>query len=441
MMKRLTFRHKRIRITYIAVSGACCFILAMLCPWFGGIYGQASADNYYKAYMNGEYIGAAEDENVIRQALVEARRRFNAESESPRYVETQLSIAGSYEISGRYDSPLKLEESMYMLMKSQTKETKDKAYVVDIDGLTVTLESLSEVEALLQKAKEKYDSANEYTTALAVRNENGFKTITCTLNKAHTADIKANDVNTVANISFEQNIAIAESYVDSTQINELESAINMITNESESREGLSVIVDSVEQYEEFYALDTQYIYNNSMYNNEQIIINEGSNGVKRFVAEVRYKNGTETARNIVSEEIVTEAVARVIEVGTVEPPTFIKPLQGGYISSYFEERWGSFHKGIDWACNTGTKIMASCSGTVITAGWVNGYGYCVELEHPDGKHTKYGHLSEIKVRVGQYVNQGEVIALSGNTGNSTGPHLHFEIIIDGERVNPLNYLN
>ncbi len=440
-LKNITFRHKKIRITYIAVSGIACFILAMLCPWFSGIYGQAFADNYYKAYINGEYIGAAEDANVIRQALVEARSRLNAESESPVYVETELSVAGSSRVSGEYASSNVLEESMYKLIKSQAKNTKNKAYVVDIEGFTVTLETLEEVEALLQKAKEKYDSANEYSTSLSVGNENGFKTITCALDKTNSADIKPNEVDNVASIMFEQNIEIAESYVDVTQISELESAINMVTNENESESGLSVIVDSVENYERFYDLDVQYIYNDTMYNNEQRIVNEGSQGVKRYAAEVRKRNGIEIARKVINEEIITEATAKVIEVGTVQPPTFIKPLSGGYISSYFEERWGTFHKGIDWACNTGTAINASCAGTVVTAGWVNGYGYCVELEHVDGKHTRYGHLSEIKVNVGQDVEQGEVIALSGNTGNSTGPHLHFEIIVGGTQVNPLDYLN
>ena len=89
----------------------------------------------------------------------------------------------------------------------------------------------------------------------------------------------------------------------------------------------------------------------------------------------------------------------------------------------------------------GTAVMASCNGTVIQAGWMNGYGYCVTLKHSDGKCTRYGHLSEVLVSEGQSVSQSDVIALSGNTGNSTGPHVHFEIIEDGVQVNPFTYLN
>ena len=85
--------------------------------------------------------------------------------------------------------------------------------------------------------------------------------------------------------------------------------------------------------------------------------------------------------------------------------------------------------------------MASNTGTVVTAGWVSGYGYAVYINHADGRQTRYGHLSKVLVKVGQTVTQGQKIALSGNTGRSTGPHLHFEIRIGGSAVNPLNYLN
>ena len=85
--------------------------------------------------------------------------------------------------------------------------------------------------------------------------------------------------------------------------------------------------------------------------------------------------------------------------------------------------------------------MASCGGTVIQAGWSGSYGYMVLIQHPAGMQTRYAHLSRINVSVGQTVSQGDIIARSGNTGNSTGPHLHFEILQNGTPVNPLNYIN
>ena len=85
--------------------------------------------------------------------------------------------------------------------------------------------------------------------------------------------------------------------------------------------------------------------------------------------------------------------------------------------------------------------MASSAGTVSKAGWGRGYGYVVYIDHADGRQTRYGHLSKVLVSVGQKVSQGDKIALSGNTGVSTGPHVHFEILINGTQVNPMDYLN
>lgn len=137
---------------------------------------------------------------------------------------------------------------------------------------------------------------------------------------------------------------------------------------------------------------------------------------------------------------MAEAIPQIIERGTMTPPTYIKPLSGGRLSSGFGARWGSVHKGIDWACPIGTAIMASSGGTVVQAGWFSSYGNCVTIRHPDGKQTRYAHLSRVLVSAGQSVQQGQKIALSGNTGWSTGPHVHFEIIVNGRQVNPMGYL-
>ena len=141
-----------------------------------------------------------------------------------------------------------------------------------------------------------------------------------------------------------------------------------------------------------------------------------------------------------------EAVPKIVRRGTKTPPTFIKPISGGRLSSSFGPRKApkkgasTYHKGIDWAVPTGTAVFASCGGTVAKAGWGSGYGYVVYINHEDGSQTRYGHLSKVLVKAGQTVKQGERIALSGNTGVSTGPHLHFEILMNGKQVNPAKYL-
>ena len=98
-----------------------------------------------------------------------------------------------------------------------------------------------------------------------------------------------------------------------------------------------------------------------------------------------------------------------------------------------------FHPGMDFTAPTGTEIYATGNGTVVNTGWRQGYGNCVEINHGYGYRTVYGHMSLIKVRVGQKVNRGDVIGLVGNTGLSIGPHLHYEVHLNGKPVNPLNY--
>ncbi len=210
---------------------------------------------------------------------------------------------------------------------------------------------------------------------------------------------------------------------------------------------LSVVYQVQEYYEEDYEAEVQYVPNDSWYTTQSKVLQEPSAGHRKVVALVTYTDNSEDSREIVKEEITYMAVPKIVERGTIVPPTYIKPISGGRLTSGFGKRnrptkgASTYHKGVDWATPVGTSVVASSSGVVTRAGWGSGYGYCVYIRHPDGRETRYGHLSKVLVSAGQSVSQGQRIALSGNTGVSTGPHLHFEILVGGSQVNPLNYLN
>jgi murein DD-endopeptidase MepM/ murein hydrolase activator NlpD len=110
------------------------------------------------------------------------------------------------------------------------------------------------------------------------------------------------------------------------------------------------------------------------------------------------------------------------------------------VTSPFGWRWGRMHQGIDLGAAEGTPIKAAASGTIIYCGWESGYGNLTVIDHGGNLATAYGHQSSIAVACGQQVAQGELIGYVGNTGHSTGPHLHFEVRINGEPVDPLGYL-
>lgn len=112
----------------------------------------------------------------------------------------------------------------------------------------------------------------------------------------------------------------------------------------------------------------------------------------------------------------------------------------GPVTSGFGSRWGRMHEGIDIAVAEGTPVRAAAAGSVIYAGWMSGYGNLVVVDHANGLSTAYAHNSSLAVAVGQSVAAGEIVSYSGNTGNSTGPHVHFEVRVNGSAVDPLGYL-
>ena len=205
---------------------------------------------------------------------------------------------------------------------------------------------------------------------------------------------------------------------------------------------LSVTRVEEQYYDEVYEADVIYIDNDNWFTTQSKVHQQPHAGRRKVVVNVYYLNDKEVYREILKEEIVQEAIPKKVERGTKIPPTYIRPISGGTRTSKFGPRKAptkgasTYHKGVDWATPTGTPVYASSGGTVAKAGWASGYGYVVYINHVDGRQTRYAHLSKVLVKVGQTVKQGEKIALSGNTGRSTGPHLHFEILVNNKQVDP-----
>lgn len=199
-------------------------------------------------------------------------------------------------------------------------------------------------------------------------------------------------------------------------------------------------LQSVKEIVPYYD-DCCTIYDSSLYEGEIIVTNEGTAGTQETTTLITYLNGHEMTQEVIDSRIITPAIAREIHVGTKERPDYLVPVSDYVISSYVGPRWGRSHNGIDLAVNTETPVKSSTDGVVIQSGWNGGYGISVYVDCGDGMVIRYGHLSEANVSVGQTVSQGDLLGLSGNTGNSTGPHLHFEMRIHDEVVDPLDYVD
>lgn len=434
--------------------------------------------------MSGEKVifGQIDDEELIKDNIYRVFRESIAKTKQPVYEikinEFTVNLSSS-------------DEVLELLKQAKSKYDENNEYTVEM-----VLDPSRELNVLTTNVVktadlEKKEEEEIFPSAGAIKKLNAF------FEEAKEQTLEGFDFG-VKSLDFGENVEVVRAYVDADKITSLEDAIAEVTKkeekdtvyEVEAGDSLSVIAQkngtTVENiiamnretipntqamirpgdmvrvmvpqpelsvvrteeiyYEENYEADVVYIDNDEWYTNHQEIKQEPVAGFRKVVADIIYRNDTAESKNIIYENIVAEAIPKIIERGTQAPPTFLKPISGGRLTSRFGKRKAptrgasTYHKGVDWSIPVGTSVVASSGGTVIRAGWGGGYGYCVYIEHPDGKVTRYGHLSKVLVKAGQSVNQGEKIALSGNTGVSTGPHLHFEILVNGSQVNPLNYL-
>lgn len=185
------------------------------------------------------------------------------------------------------------------------------------------------------------------------------------------------------------------------------------------------------------------------------VVRAGENGEEEVTYRLVRQNGRLVAQEIVGRRVIKKPVAKLVAKGTGRSLAsawsrgaisrgsgsgVLSWPAGGRISSSYGYRGGEFHGGIDIAAGTGSPVCAAAGGRVVFAGWAGGYGKSVIIDHGNGLATRYAHLSRIYVSAGETVSRGETIGAVGSTGRATGPHLHFEVMVNGGRTNPYNYL-
>ena len=471
-MKFISKHYKKMKIAYIKTAGFAAVVTAFFLPHYQKL--ESTGDNLFIVSLNGEEVGVMGDLEEVDSCLIAARREIAGDSDEMVLADSELTYEGQEVLWGEIDDDSVIIENMAAVLRNSERETLNRSYTVKINEYTVNLSSAEEVLALLQASLGKYDTEKEYYVDLVMDPDRELTVLTTAICAKEEAveeeremivsagiDAELDDIFAsvepevekdfsdyelgLQTIGFGDTVEVVEAYLQDYEITSLQDAIEEVTKDQEKEQIYEVVSgDTLSQIAERNELTLdELIAMNDTIDDASSTIRVGD---ELIITVPEPELSVERTEEVYYEEDY-EAVPKIVERGTKIPPTYIKPISGGRQSSGFGRRnaptrgASTYHKGIDWATPTGTAVMASSAGTVVKAGWGSGYGYVVYINHADGRQTRYGHLSKVLVTTGQTVSQGQKIALSGNTGVSTGPHVHFEILINGSQVNPLNYLN
>lgn len=338
-----------------------------------------------------------------------------------------------------------------------------ESYVLTVNGETLgAVTNGDALDALLEEIKAPYVNENtvsvsfaetvgitkDYSAAGSVKSLTYLKKVlTANSLEAVTYEVKKGD--TYYGIAGKYDMTLTEllNMNPDASVNSL--MIGDVLTVQASVPFLSVETVDAVTYEEVLEPIVEYREDASMYQGETKVLDAGTEGLARVSARVSNVNGLEQSREIVSSETLVEPGTKIVAKGTKARPktmptgSFIWPVKGTITSEFgYRSLFGTYryHSGMDIGVAYGTSIKAADGGTVTYAGWSGAYGYLVTISHGNGLETYYAHNSSLLVSVGSKVYQGQVIAKAGSTGRSTGPHCHFEVRKNGNRVNPRNYL-
>lgn len=339
----------------------------------------------YGIYIDGEFIGAVKDKDKVQEALDDRLLNYHVEG----FVKNISYVNDVTYVKGVYLEESLMEEADAISLLTSEKE-KTAVYIVQPDDTEVKI---------CQKYGMELDEFEELNPSVKKRMIPG----TMLTVKEH------------------------ESYLPIQYIKEMETL-------------------------SFLDYETIEVETTSLNVGVRSIIVKGEKGEKKSEVEITYVDGVERSRNVISTRITKEPVMEQVGVGTysARPDSpdivlegsgeFSWPVNGGWISDVFISDRN--HKGLDIAADMGTEIYAAGDGIALSAGWNSGgYGNVVMIDHLNGYQTVYGHMSKVAIDEGQYVTKGQLIGYVGSTGDSTGPHCHFEVRYQGVCYNPANYLN
>lgn len=402
----------------------------------------------YAVYDGDRIVAIVKDQSSAEKLLADALATLSRPDSGMELVsaefENELSISPINVLLSSVQSSnkaLKLMtkggemETLHIVEEGETVESIAEKFGVD----TVNVYTYGE------KTEDEEEAAEEEETEDSSSDDSSSEEESSEEDSADSADdesSKESDKETAEKVSVETKVTSTDESASGGEIMQGD----MVCIKS-TVEPVSVRMVEEGKMKEVIEYETIKKKSDEYYQGDTRIEQEGKNGVQIFEGRLTKVAGEVVDRKEVSTSVIRDKQDKIILIGTKERPktaptgTYAMPLEYYTVTSEFGQRWGRLHAGIDLADPTGTTIYASDGGTVIRASYFGGYGNCVEIDHENGRVTRYGHCSAILVSEGDKVYQGQPIALVGSTGNSTGPHLHFEIILDGVQHNPREFVD
>ena len=447
-------RHKALLLTALSM-------VLLVCVGMAGVINYCTA---YEYSYNGHVLGYVKSKDEVLRITDMVQRALTEDKDMQVVIDTRDDI--SFHRVSTLDKDVIPDTSDEVFRRlTYMGDLNVKAYGIYVNGDKVGSVKSKEVAAdVLKKIEARYASdkdGTEIEKAEILENVEVRKSNT-SLREVYSADRMAEilctsglkeTVHTVIAGETLNDIALAYGTTeerllqdnDGVDPKQLEVGSTLLIRQNAPL--LTVRMTEKRTYTQTIEFKTVEKKTDEMYEHEQLIEQEGEDGSEDIVERTVSINGQVESTDVLKDEITKKPVNKVILIGTAERPpsvgdgVYIWPLAGGYtLTSNYGYRWGRLHAGIDLGTPTGNDVLAADGGIVIRAGYFGGYGYCVDIDHQNGDMTRYGHLSSILVQVGDEVYEGQHIAESGNTGASTGPHLHFEIHTNGQSHDPLQDL-
>ncbi|MGN0710195.1 MAG: peptidoglycan DD-metalloendopeptidase family protein [Anaerovoracaceae bacterium] len=423
-----------------------------------------SVFNYCTAYeyaYNGRTLGMVKkQEDVLRIVDIlseQLSKEHNAEISIDR--DEDITFKRVFAVNKNIDDT---EQVLKRLTYMRNMNAKGYAIYVG-DTRAAIVDSKETAKSILEAVKSVYitDSENVNYEKVSIKEDVKIKQVETKLGRLQNIDDVMQKLLTGAVYKQVHTVAAGETFSGIAKaygltISELREANPAVTPEKLSigqeliltKPAPMVTVETVEvaTYIAPIPHETEYQDSASLYKGETSTKVKGVDGEKEVTARIVRENGVQVASTELAATVLSEPTTEVVIRGTKPVPPkqgtgkLIYPVSGYRLTSKFGPRWGRMHSGIDMACSTGTRISAADGGTVIFAGYSGSYGYVVKINHGGNMVTVYAHCSKLFVKKGDRVFQGQHIANVGSTGRSTGPHLHFEVQINGTAKNPFNYL-